>query len=44
LMSDKAILCYICMWSPGSLPVDSLVGDQVPGSTGWSSQPTLFFL
>ena len=23
LMSDKAILCYICIWSPGSLHVYS---------------------
>jgi hypothetical protein len=44
LMSDKAILCYICIWSPGALPVLSLVGGLVPGSTGWSGQPTLFFL
>ena len=25
LMPDKAILCYICSWSPGSLHVYSLV-------------------
>jgi hypothetical protein len=37
LVSDKAILCYICVWSPGSLHVYSLVGDLVPGSFGWSS-------
>ena len=43
LMSDKAILCYICICSHGSLPVHSLVGDLVPGSTGWSSQLMLFF-
>jgi hypothetical protein len=29
LMSDKAILCYICIWSHGSLPVHSLVGGLV---------------
>jgi hypothetical protein len=34
LMSDKAILCYIGIWSPGALPVLSLVGGLVPGSTG----------
>ena len=26
LMSDKAILCYICIWSPGSLQVHTLIG------------------
>jgi hypothetical protein len=30
LMSDKAILCYICSWSH----VYSLVGSLVPGSSG----------
>jgi hypothetical protein len=44
LMSDKTILSYICVWSHGSLPVHSLVGGLVPGSTGWSIQPTCFFL
>ena len=34
LMSDEAILCYICSWSHGSLHVYSLVGDLVPGSSG----------
>ena len=37
-MSEKAIFCYICSWSPGSLYVYSLVGGLVPGSsecTGW---------
>ena len=43
LMSDKAILCYLCIWSYGSLPVHSLVGGLVPGSSGWSSQ-LMFFL
>jgi hypothetical protein len=38
LTADKAILCYICTWSHGSLPVHSLVGGLVPGSSGWSSQ------
>ena len=37
LMSDKAILCYICIWSLGSLHVYSLVGGLVPGSSGESS-------
>jgi hypothetical protein len=38
LMIVKAILCYICSWSHGSLHVYSLVGGLVPGScwgTGW---------
>jgi hypothetical protein len=34
LMSDKAILCYICNWSPGTLHVYSFVGGLVPGSSG----------
>jgi hypothetical protein len=38
-ISDKAILCYICIWNHGFLPVYSLVRALVPGSTGWSSQP-----
>jgi hypothetical protein len=29
LMPDKAILCYICSWSCGSLHVYSLVGVQI---------------
>ena len=33
-LSNKAILCYICIWSPGSLHVYSLVDGLVPGSTG----------
>jgi hypothetical protein len=37
-MSDKAILCYICIWSHGSLPVHSLVSGLIPGSTGCSGQ------
>jgi hypothetical protein len=32
LMTDKAILCYICGWSHGSLLLYSLVGGLVPGS------------
>jgi hypothetical protein len=43
LMSDKAILSYICIWSHRSLSVYSLVGGVVPGSTGWSGQLTSFF-
>jgi hypothetical protein len=38
LMSNKAILCYICGWRHGSLHVYSLVGGLVPWSlrgTGW---------
>jgi hypothetical protein len=34
LMSHKAILCYICIWSHGSLHVHSLVGGLVPESSG----------
>jgi hypothetical protein len=34
LMSDKAIYCYICSWSHGSLHVYSLVCGLVPGSSG----------
>jgi hypothetical protein len=34
LMTDLAILCYICSWSHGSLQVYSLVGSLVPGSSG----------
>ena len=30
-MSDKAMLCYICGWSHGSLHVYSLDGGLVPG-------------
>jgi hypothetical protein len=36
-MSDKAILCYMCIWSHDSLHAYSLVGGLVPGSSGWSS-------
>jgi hypothetical protein len=41
-MPDKAILCYIYGWSPGSLHVYSLVGGLNPGSSGWLM--LLFFL
>jgi hypothetical protein len=34
LMFNKAILCYICIWSHGCLHVYSLVGGLVPGSSG----------
>jgi hypothetical protein len=34
LMSYKAILCYTCNWSHGSLHVYSLVGGLVPGRYG----------
>jgi hypothetical protein len=33
LMPNKAILCYICFWSHGSLHVYSLIGGLVPGSS-----------
>jgi hypothetical protein len=42
LMSNKAILCYIYSWSPGSLHVYSLIGGLEPGSSGWLI--LLFFL
>lgn len=38
LLSDKAILCYICVWSHESLPVHFLVSGLVSGSTGLASQ------
>ena len=34
LMPDKAILCYICSWSHGSLSIYSLVGGLILGSSG----------
>jgi hypothetical protein len=34
LMTNKAILCYICDWSHGSLHVYSLVGCLVSGHSG----------
>jgi len=34
LMTDNAILCYICGWSPGTLHVYSSVGGLVSGSSG----------
>jgi hypothetical protein len=43
LMPDKAILCYICSWSHGSLHVYSLVGGLVPGSSGRSGWLILLF-
>jgi hypothetical protein len=45
LISNKAILCYICSWRHWSLHVYSSVGGLVPGSsgdTGWFL--LLFFL
>jgi hypothetical protein len=44
LMSSRSILCYICIWSHGSLPVHLLVSSLIPGSTGWSGQLMLSFL
>ena len=43
LMSDKAILCYICIWRHGYHHVSFLVGCLVSGSTGWSREMILFF-
>ena len=42
MLSGKAILCYICIWSHGSLQVHSLVGGLDSGRTGWSGLPMLF--
>jgi hypothetical protein len=42
LMLNKAIFCYICSWSHGSLYVYSLVVGLDPGSSGWLI--LLFFL
>ena len=44
LMSDKAIFCYTCGWSHGSLHAYSLVGGLFPGSTGGTGQFILLFL
>jgi hypothetical protein len=43
LMPDKAILCYICCWSHGSLHVYSLVDGLVPGSSEGSVWWILLF-
>ena len=44
LMSDKTILCYMCMWRYGFLHVYSLVGGLVLGSSAWYSLFIFFFL
>jgi hypothetical protein len=44
LMPDKAILCYICNWSHGSLHVYSLVRDLLPGSSGGFGWLILLFI
>jgi hypothetical protein len=44
LLLGKAILCYIYIWSHGSLQVQPLIGSLDSGRTGWSGQLTLFFL
>jgi hypothetical protein len=44
LMSDKAILWYICNWNHGSLQVYSLVGGLVPRSSGGTGRFILLFL
>lgn len=43
LMPDKAILCYICDWSYGSLHVFSLVGGLDPEHSGGSVWLILLF-
>lgn len=32
---NKAIFCYICSWSPGSVHILSFGSGFVPGSSGW---------
>jgi hypothetical protein len=46
LITDKAILCYICSWSNGSLHCSlySLVGGLVPGSSGVGGSSLLILL
>ena len=44
LIFNKAILCYLCGWSHGSLYVYSLVGGLVPGSSEGSGWLILLFL
>jgi hypothetical protein len=44
LMPGKAILCYLCCWSHGSLHVYSFVGGLVPGSSGGSGWLILLFV
>ena len=43
-MTNKAILCYMCGWSHGSLHVYSLVGGLVRGNSGGASWFILLFL
>lgn len=33
--TNKAILCYICSWSPGSVHVQSFSSGLVPRNSGW---------
>jgi hypothetical protein len=44
LMPNKAILCYMCSWSHGSLHMYFLVGGLVPRSSAGSGWLILFFL
>ena len=44
LISNKAVFCYICNWSHGSLHEYSLVGDLVPGNSGGTGWFILFLL
>ena len=44
LMSNKAILCYICSWSHGSLHVYAFVSGLFPESTGGTGRFILLFL
>ena len=40
LMPDKALLCYICSWSHGSLHACNLAGVFLPGISRWFSPAT----
>ena len=44
LMTDQAILCYICSQCHESYYVFSLIGGLVPGSSGGTGQFILLFL
>ena len=44
LIPDKAIHCYICSWSHGSLHVYSWVGGLVPGRSGGRGSDWLILL
>jgi hypothetical protein len=43
-LSGKAILCYLCIWSHGSLQVNFLVGGIASGNTDWVVRPAYVVL